>query len=457
MNDQYPELYSSFRWLVPSQFNIAQYCLLRWASNTLEGRRPAVFAENEFGETTVRTFGQLAETTGKLANGLLKMGIGRGDRVAVAMGQSPEYITACMAILAVGAIVVPIPTILNAKQVTERLSHAQARAAIIDMPHAPGILQAYGQYPGLSQIISFGFQHELTLSWSSLLARQNSDLHVAPTLSSSPAFLLYPIGPTPTLKGVVLPHSALIGVLPGFVASQNWFPQSKDIFWTQHYWTHIDGLLGGLLPCLYFGRPIVALDGHLSTRQTIECLQKYKVTNVSLPYSSLRAVMEEPHADFNGLSVRAIMSTGEHPSEQVHEWCENTLGLTPNHVYGQTEAPYIIGHSHVRWPARPGSMGKAFPGHLVTVLDDAGRPCPAGVSGQIAVNRYDIHGFPDPALFLGYWQDDTSTQQTFLRDWYLTGECARIDRDGYFWYVGHHSNNESHVTAKRNGSVSLSL
>jgi len=94
---------------------------------------------------------------------------------------------------------------------------------------------------------------------------------------------------------------------------------------------------------------------------------------------------------------------------------------------------------------------------LVTVLDDAGRPCPAGVSGQIAVNRYDIHGFPDPALFLSYWQDDTSTQQTFLRDWYLTGECASIDRDGYFWYVGHHSTNDSQVTAQSNGSVSLSL
>ncbi|HBT32407.1 MAG TPA: acetyl-CoA synthetase, partial [Pusillimonas sp.] len=68
MNNQYPELYSSFRWLVPSQFNIAQYCLLRWASNTLEGRRPAVFAENDFGESTMHTYGQLAETTGKLAN-----------------------------------------------------------------------------------------------------------------------------------------------------------------------------------------------------------------------------------------------------------------------------------------------------------------------------------------------------------------------------------------------------
>jgi|TARA_R110000851_G_scaffold165169_2_gene309906 acetyl-CoA synthetase len=457
MNNQYPELYSSFRWLVPSQFNIAQYCLLRWASNTLEGRRPAVFAENDFGESTMHTYGQLAETTGKLANGLIKMGIGNGDRVAVAMGQSPEYITACMAILAVGGIVVPIPAILNAKQVTERLSHAQARAAIVDMPHAPGILQAYGQYPGLSQIISLGFQHELTLSWSSLLARQNSEFHVVPTSSSSAAFLLYPIGHASALKGVLLSHSALIGVLPGFVASQNWFPQPKDIFWTQHSWSSVDGLLGGLLPCLYFGRPIVALDGHFSTRQTIECLHKYKVSNISLPCSSLRAVMEEPQPDLGSLSVRAIMSTGEHPSGQVYEWYANTLGLTPNHVYGQTEAPYIVGHSHARWPARPGSMGKPFPGHLVTVLDEAGRPCPAGIIGQIAVNRYDIHGFPDPALFLSYWQDETSTQQPFLRDWYLTGEHASIDRDGYFWYTGHQSDIESQPAANSNGSVSLSL
>ncbi|MAK54608.1 MAG: acetyl-CoA synthetase [Pusillimonas sp.] len=457
MNDQYPELYSSFRWLVPSQFNIAQYCLLRWASNSLEGRRPAVFAENEFGETTAHSYGQLAETTGKLANGLLKMGLGRGDRVAVAMGQSPEYIAACMAILAVGAIVVPIPAVLNAKQVTARLNHAQVRAAIVDMPHAPGVLQAYGQYPGLNQIISFGFQHELTLSWNSLLARQNSDFHVAPTLSSSPAFLFYPIGLANELKGVVLPHSVLIGVLPGFVASQNWFPQHKDIFWTQHYWTNADGLLGGLLPCLYFGRPIVALDGHFSTSQVIECLHNYKVTNISLPCSSLRSVMETSHPDLDKLSVRAIMTTGEHPSSQVHNWCESALGLTPNHVYGQTEVPYVVGHSHIRWPARPGSMGKPYPGHLVSVLDHDGRPCPVGTVGEIAINRYDIHGFPDPTLFLNYWQDEASTQQRFLRDWYLTGDHASIDRDGYFWYASDHSNPENAAPANNNGSVSLSL
>jgi acetyl-CoA synthetase len=88
-------------------------------------------------------------------------------------------------------------------------------------------------------------------------------------------------------------------------------------------------------------------------------------------------------------------------------------------------------------------MGKAYPGHLVTVLDEAGRPCPAGVSGQIAVNRHDIHGFPDPGLFMSYWQDEAATQQRFLRDWYLTGERASIDRDGYFWYMNHQSDNKN--------------
>src|SRR5690606_36523723 len=131
------------------------------------------------------------------------------------------------------------------------------------------------------------------LSWDTLLARQNAEFQPVPTLSSNPAFLLYSPSHNQSLKGIVLSHGVLIGILPGFVASQNWFPQAKDVFWTQHYWTYSDGLLGGLLPCLYFGRPLLALDGHYSTQQIIDCLHRYKVTNISLPCSSLRASMDE--------------------------------------------------------------------------------------------------------------------------------------------------------------------
>ena len=440
MNDQYTALYASFKWHVPAQLNIAHMCLQRWANNPLEGRRPAIYSLDTFGEEKRCSYGELAQTTGKLASGLRRMGVADGDRVIVAMTQCQEFVAACMAILAVGGVVVPLSPVLDARQVTARIKDARAKVAIVDTSNVPGILHAQAHYPGLGQIISFGFQHEMTLSWDSLLARQLEEFKITPTCAQHPAFLLYPIGTDVPLKGVVLPHSVLIGLLPGFVASQNWFPQVRDTFWTQAHWSSPEGLLDGLLPCLYFGQPVVALPGNEPTYRIIEHLAHYKVTNISVPWSSLRAVMDEsPDLDTTALSLRSVVTTGKHPPPQVQAWCESRLGLTPNHIYGCLEAPCVAGHSS-RWPARAGSLGKAYPGHWVSVVDPEGRLCAAGVTGEIAVNRFDIHGFPDPGLFIGHWNTDPASSDRFRGDWFLTGDLGHIDRDGYFWFDGHQTN-----------------
>ena len=436
MNDQYPALYASFQWHVPVQLNIAQLCVQRWAANPLEGRRPAVFLQNEFDEAQRCSYSELAATTGKLASGLRRMGVVPGDRVAVAMAQGPEFVAACMAVLAAGGVVLPLQPVLTTQQITHRITDARVKVAIVDALNVPGIVQAQASYPALSQIIGFGFQHEVTLSWSSLLARQPDEFRVAPTVAQSPAFLLYPLAVDVPATGVVIPHSALIGLLPGFVASQNWFPQHHDVFWTQSDWSSPEGLLEGLLPCLYFGHPIVALRGVNTVQRSLEILAHYNVTNINVPWSSLRAVTNDaPDLDPSALSLRAIVATGSHPGVETHNWFENRLGLSPNQAWGWPEAPYVLGHSF-RWPARPGSLGRPYPGHLVSVLDTCGRVCPSGVTGEIAVNRFDIQGFPDPVLFSGYWPGNTCEHERFHHDWFLTGSLAHIDRDGYFWFDG---------------------
>src|SRR5690606_27869878 len=122
--------------------------------------------------------------------------------------------------------------------------------------------------------------------------------------------------------------------------------------------------------------------------------------------------------------------------EEAFQWCQDALDLTPNELFRQAETGQLIGNSHKKWPARPGSMGRPYPGHHVAVLDSKGKPCPPGKTGEIALNRHDLHGHIDPVLFLGYWRNDEATQSRFQNDWYLTGELARIDDDGYYWYAG---------------------
>jgi acetyl-CoA synthetase len=105
-------------------------------------------------------------------------------------------------------------------------------------------------------------------------------------------------------------------------------------------------------------------------------------------------------------------------------------------MFGQTEVNYIVGNCSSLWPARPGSMGKPYPGHRVAVIDEDGHECPVGVAGDVALNRFDRHGVADPIFFLGYWNNAAATQDKFTGDWCRTGDMALRDADGYLWYQG---------------------
>jgi acetyl-CoA synthetase len=236
----------------------------------------------------------------------------------------------------------------------------------------------------------------------------------------------------------LLPHSVLIGNLPGFVASQDWFPRQGDVFWSPADWAWTGGMMDAMLPTLYFGHPIVGTRGRFSPERAFELMERYQVTNTFLFPTALKAMMKtvpQPRDRYK-LTLRAVMSAGESVGETVFEWCREALGITLNEMFGQTEMNYLVGNSQRRWPARPGSMGRPYPGHNVAVIDEQGQPVAAGEIGEVALNRNDIHGNPDPILFLGYWRNPTATQEKFTGDWCRTGDLARIDEAGYLWYAG---------------------
>jgi acetyl-CoA synthetase len=150
------------------------------------------------------------------------------------------------------------------------------------------------------------------------------------------------------------------------------------------------------------------------------------------------------------LHLRAVMSAGEAVGDTVFAWCRDRLGVVVNEMFGQTEINYIVGNCTRTldargrpapgWPARPGSMGRPYPGHRVAVIDDEGRECPRGTPGDVAVHRLDVHGQPDPVFFLGYWRNDEATRAKYTGDpansWCRTGDMAVMDEDGYLWYQG---------------------
>jgi acetyl-CoA synthetase len=187
----------------------------------------------------------------------------------------------------------------------------------------------------------------------------------------------------------------------------------------------------------------VAFNGRFNPQTALELMGECGVTHTFLFPTALKAMMKAcpgtPQRSVRQqfkLRLQAIMSAGEAVGDAVFAYCEHQLGVKPNEMFGQTEINYIVGNCNAMWPSKPGSMGMGYPGHQVRVIDDDGNECPVGVPGDVALNRFDVHGHPDPIFFLGYWKNDDATRAKFTGDWCRTGDQAVRDADGYLWYQG---------------------
>ncbi|MFO1300738.1 MAG: AMP-binding protein [Burkholderiaceae bacterium] len=437
--DDYDELHGGFRWLVPERFNIAQACCTRWAGNA---RRTAIVVDHGDGRVERVGYRRIHEDAERLANALAALGVRRGDRVAVVLPQRPEVAVAHMAIYRLGAVAMPLSILFGPDALRYRLDDSETVVAIVDTEHVENLRAARGD--SLRHVVvvpAAGERPSLQADehdYGELLARARERFAAVDTLADDPAVLIYTSGTTGPPKGALIPHRALIGNLSGFVASQNWFPRQRDVFWSPADWAWTGGLMDALLPTLYFGYPIVAQRGRFSPERAFELLERHRVTNTFLFPTALKMMMKhapEPRARHR-LALRAIMSAGEAVGETLFDWCRDALGVTVNEMFGQTEVNYVVGNSAQRWPARPGSIGRAYPGHRVAIVDDDGRELPPGQLGEVAVNRLDRHGHPDPVFFRGYWRNDAATRAKFSGDWCRTGDLATADPDGYLWYGG---------------------
>ena len=439
--DDHAELHAAFRWHVPADFNIAQACCARWARDTPAA--VAVREAHEDGRSTAHTYAELQGAANRLSHALERLGVVRGDRVAIVMPQRFETAVAHIALYQLGAVGMPLSMLFGPDALEYRLNDSGARVAIVDESAIANVHAVRAICPGLVTVLAVGAaQGQGDLDWREALAREPAVFTPMPTGADDAAVLIYTSGTTGAPKGALIPHRALIGNLSGFVASQNWFPQDDAVFWSPADWAWTGGLMDALLPTLYFGREIVAFSGRFSAEAAFELMQRHRVTHTFLFPTALKAMMKAvpaPRGRYT-LQLRALMSAGEAVGDAVFAWCRDALGVPVNEMFGQTEMNYIVGNSHQRWPARPGSMGRPYPGHRVAVIDDDGAECPRGTPGDVALHRRDIHGHPDPVFFPGYWNNPSATAAKYTGDpsssWCRTGDMAVMDADGYLWYQG---------------------
>ena len=434
--DRYAELHRGYRWDVPPQFSIAQACCGRWASDR---DRVALYWEDEDGAAAVYTFRELEQQANRIANALGAMGIARGDKVALILPQRPETVVAHIAINRIGAVAVPLSFLFGPEALEYRLHNSETKVAFVDPQSLPNMAAIRERCPGVARVVGVaGARDSWITPWEAMLAKASP--HFAPVASAAtdPAFLVYTSGTTGPPKGASMPQQCLIGNLPGFVYSHDGFPRPGDVFWSPADWAWTGGLMDALLPTMYFGQPIVGYRGRFDPERAFALIEKYRIRNSFLFPTALKMMMKafpKPRERFD-LALRSIMSAGEAVGTTVFEWAREALGVTINEMFGQTEMNYIVGNSHELWPAKPGSMGRPYPGHRIAVVDDEGQEIADNEIGEVAVNRIAPDGAPDPVFFLEYYKNPEGTAKKFTGDWCRTGDLAKRDADGYLWYQG---------------------
>ncbi|HEY9026101.1 MAG TPA: AMP-binding protein [Burkholderiaceae bacterium] len=451
-SDPYAALHASFAWDVPEKFNLADACMHRWANQAPDS--VALVHVRENGASADVSYGVLQRKSRRLSNALATLGVVPGDRVAVILPQRPQTVIALMAIFQMGAIAVPMSTLFGPEALQARLNDSGAKLAITDEAATATVQGLRAACPQLEKVMALGkAEGRADVSWSQAIAEARPGFQTVDTDADHPALLLYTSGTTGPAKGALIPHRAMIGNLSGFIASQNWFLPGAGPFWSPADWAWTGGLWDALLPVLYFGRTLLATSGRFEAEAALKLMERHKVAHTFLFPTALKAMMRvapEPRKSHPGLRLQAIMSAGEAVGEAVYAYCRDQLGVTVNEMFGQTEMNYVVGNcgKHIGadghlgdgWPSRPGSMGRAYPGHRVAVIDEAGNECPVGTVGEIAVHARDVNGVRDPVFFLGYWNDEAATRAKFtgepFESWCRTGDRAKMDADGYFWYAG---------------------
>jgi acetyl-CoA synthetase len=435
MPDRYDELYRSFRWQVPERYNMARACCGNWAPDR---GRFALYWEDESGAMAAYTYWDLQQAANRLSNALAALGVKRGARVAIILPQRPETAIAYLAVFQMGAIALPLSHLFGPDALEYRLQHAEASVAIVEPGTLASLWAILGRLGHLRHVIGVGGAIERgVLQWEDLLAKASTRFQCVDTHADDPALIIYTSGTTGPPKGALKAHRTLIGNVPGFVHSHDFFPRSGDMFWSPADWAWTGGLMDALLPSMMFGVPILGYRGRFDPEKAYYLIEKYGVRNSFLFPTALKLMMKavpSPRSRFD-FSLRSIMSAGESVGVTVFEWAKEHLGVTINEMFGQTEINYVVGNCQSAWPAKPGSIGRPYPGHRVAVIDDKGKDLPSGELGEVAINR-NFNGQLDPVFFLEYWKNPQATKEKFIGDWGCTGDQAKMDEDGYLWYQG---------------------
>lgn len=390
--------------------------------------RHAVYCVSAEGLVTKMTYAELKKATNRMANVLISQGIVPGTRVLVLLPRGIEPYIVYLALLKVGATIMPGSEMLRSADIQYRLNHAKASAVIAHHQLTEAVLEARPHCPSLQKLYSVGAEVSGFIHLDPLCTDSHTtDVHVE-TADSDLAFLSYTSGTTGGPKGVKHTYAWPREHLK--VAGTYWFDANpEDVAWAtagpgwaKWIWSPFVSTLGN-------GATAFVYQGRFNPEVYLELIEKHHVSLLCATPTEYRLMAKVKEISKYHISLRSACSAGEPLNREVIDTFLREFNVTVRDGYGQTENSLLVGTLR-EMEVRPGSMGKPFPGMRVEIVDDTGQPVGMEEIGHIAVHK------SFPALFQGYLDDIERTEKAYRGEWYVTGDKGRKDKDGYIWFEG---------------------
>jgi acetyl-CoA synthetase len=391
--------------------------------------RPALIYETPGGTITTQSFAEVDRAATGLAASLRQHGVGRGNHVALHTGQHPDTAVSHMAICKLGAVAVTLSQLYGPETLAHALNDCSARVILTDRDVWDAL---QGQsFPSLTHVYTRAprpGEHDLGAAFAADPLGFEPDFGGA----DDPALLMYTSGSTGKPKGILHGHRVLAAYTPSINLFFNLSMTDADaVYWSPSDWAWVGGLLDMLFPAWMAGRPIATSLDRFSADWAYGFMARHKVTHTFLAPTAIKRLAQDPHPrERYPLSLRVICTGGEALAAETLHWAENQLGVVCNEFYGMTEVNHLIGNCAALYPRKPGSMGRAYPGHDVLLVDAEGQPVVDGEVGEIVTNANS------PTRYLGYLNNAQKDAEIRLGPYLRTQDLAARDADGYFWHKG---------------------
>jgi acetyl-CoA synthetase len=423
-----------FDWNGGGPYNVAREAIDRHAQNWMKNKI-ALYSITANNEVRKYTFGEMADLTNRFASGLEKLGAVKGDRIFVYLDRTSELYMAMIAITKMGGISGPLFSALGPDAVKDRALDCSAKYFVTSPYLYKRMEPIMDELVDVEKFIIVGDNTDLgekTIRFDEVMDSGDPNYKTVNMAPTDPYIIHYTSGSTGKPKGVLLGHKSMI---------QQWFTsryvldlREEDTYWCTADPGWVTGTSYGIFGPWFLGTTLISYEGRFDAKMWYSILQKYGVTVWYTAPTALRMLMkagDDIVREFDFSKLRHVCSVGEPLNAEVVRWGMRMLDRRIHDTWWQTETGAQLICNYPCMTIRPGSMGRPIPGVIAAVVDENGVEVPPKQEGFLALRP----GWP--SMMLGIWRNTPKFKEYFkVPGWYIAGDQAYRDEDGYFWFLG---------------------